>query len=57
MSLQKKKSLWVGILRTDVNVDSSPACQRASEVTETALHEARHEIVEIDLPSPTKLYD
>ncbi|RFN52262.1 hypothetical protein FIE12Z_3473 [Fusarium flagelliforme] len=48
----EKKSLRVGILRTDGVVDPSPACQRALEMTETALREAGHEIVEIDPPSP-----
>ncbi|CAG7557092.1 unnamed protein product [Fusarium equiseti] len=48
----EKKSLRVGILRTDGVVDPSPACQRALEMTEAALREAGHEIVEIDPPSP-----
>ncbi|KAF4990944.1 hypothetical protein FGRMN_8135 [Fusarium graminum] len=48
----EKTALRVGILRTDGVVDPSPACQRALEMTEAALLEAGHEIVEIDPPSP-----
>ncbi|KAF4975232.1 hypothetical protein FZEAL_7939 [Fusarium zealandicum] len=48
----EKKSLRVGVLRTDGVVDPSPACKRALEMTENALRMAGHEIVEIDPPSP-----
>jgi Asp-tRNA(Asn)/Glu-tRNA(Gln) amidotransferase A subunit family amidase len=48
----EKKSLRVGMLRTDGVVDPSPACKRALEMTEDALRRAGHEIVEIDPPSP-----
>ncbi|KAF4343694.1 amidase (acetamidase) [Fusarium beomiforme] len=47
----EKNTLRVGILRTDGVVDSSPACRRALEITEAALREAGHEIVEINPPS------
>ena len=47
-----KKSLRVGIMRTDNVVDPSPACRRALETVESALREAGHTIVEIDPPSP-----
>ena len=49
---RNKKSLRIGIMRTDSVVDPSPACRRALEMAETALREAGHEIVEIDPPSP-----
>jgi len=48
----EKRNLRVGILRTDGVVDPSPACRRALEMTESALRNAGHEIVEIDPPSP-----
>ncbi|KAF4449148.1 hypothetical protein F53441_7544 [Fusarium austroafricanum] len=48
----EKKSLRMGILRTDGVVDPSPACQRALGMVEAALREGGHEIVEIDPPSP-----
>lgn len=48
----EKKTLRVGILRTDGVVDPSPACKRALEMTEAALRKDGHEIVEIDPPSP-----
>ncbi|ENH61418.1 Acetamidase [Fusarium oxysporum f. sp. cubense race 1] len=48
----EKRNLRVGILRTDGVVDPSPACRRALEITESALRNAGHEIVEIDPPSP-----
>ncbi|KAI2463075.1 amidase [Annulohypoxylon bovei var. microspora] len=47
-----KSKFRVGVMRTDGVVDPSPACARALEMTETALKEAGHEIVEIDPPSP-----
>ncbi|PKS09840.1 hypothetical protein jhhlp_004463 [Lomentospora prolificans] len=47
-----KRSLRVGIMRTDGVVDPSPACKRALETTEAALRQAGHTIVEIDPPSP-----
>ncbi|KAI5462139.1 amidase signature domain-containing protein [Mariannaea sp. PMI_226] len=47
-----KKTLRIGILRTDGVVDPSPACKRALEITEAALRKAGHDIVEIDPPSP-----
>jgi Asp-tRNA(Asn)/Glu-tRNA(Gln) amidotransferase A subunit family amidase len=47
-----KSKLRVGIMRTDGVVDPSPACRRALEMTETALRNQGHEIVEIDPPSP-----
>ena len=48
----EKKSLRVGILRTDGVIDPSPACKRALEMTESALRAAGHEIVEIKVPEP-----
>ncbi|KAF5719060.1 amidase (acetamidase) [Fusarium mundagurra] len=48
----EKRNLRVGILRTDGVVDPSPACRRALEMTESALRNAGHEIVEVDPPSP-----
>ncbi|KAI1105793.1 amidase [Jackrogersella minutella] len=47
-----KSKFRVGVMRTDGVVDPSPACLRALEMTEAALKEAGHEIVEIDPPSP-----
>jgi len=47
-----KKTLRVGIMRTDNVVDPSPACRRALETTEAALRKAGHIIIEIDPPSP-----
>lgn len=48
----QKKRLRIGILRTDGVVDPSPACKRALDMTEAALRNAGHEIVEINPPSP-----
>lgn len=48
----EKKTLRVGILRTDRVVDPSPACKRALEMAEAAMREAGHEIVEFHPPSP-----
>ena len=48
----EQKKFRVGILRTDGVIDPSPACKRALEITETALREAGHEIVEVDPPTP-----
>lgn len=47
----EKKALKIGVLRTDGVVDPSPACKRALEMTEAALRNAGHEIVEVDPPS------
>lgn len=48
-----KKTLRVGILRTDGVVDPSPACKRALEIVESHLRRQGHEIVELDdIPSP-----
>ncbi|PHH83286.1 hypothetical protein CDD82_2466 [Ophiocordyceps australis] len=47
-----KKSLRVGIMRTDDVIDPSPACKRALEMAEVALKRDGHQIVEIDPPSP-----
>ncbi|KAI1087274.1 amidase [Rostrohypoxylon terebratum] len=47
-----KSKFRVGVMRTDGVVDPAPACVRALEMTEAALKEAGHEIVEIDPPSP-----
>ncbi|KAI5859546.1 amidase [Durotheca rogersii] len=47
-----KSKFRVGVMRTDGVVDPSPACVRALEITEAALKQAGHEIVEIDPPSP-----
>ncbi|KAI0895685.1 amidase [Annulohypoxylon nitens] len=47
-----KSKFRIGVMRTDGVVDPAPACVRALEMTEAALKEAGHEIVEIDPPSP-----
>lgn len=47
-----KKTLRVGVFRTDGVIDPSPACKRALDMTEAALRRAGHQIVEIDPPSP-----
>ncbi|KAF4507495.1 hypothetical protein G6O67_003987 [Ophiocordyceps sinensis] len=47
-----KKSLRVGVFRTDGVIDPSPACKRALDMTEAALGRAGHQLVEIDPPSP-----
>ncbi|KAI1459926.1 amidase [Annulohypoxylon moriforme] len=47
-----KSKFRVGVMRTDGVVDPAPACVRALEMTEAALKEAGHEIVEIVPPSP-----
>ncbi|KAI1448835.1 amidase [Annulohypoxylon stygium] len=47
-----KSKFRIGVMRTDGVVDPAPACMRALEMTEAALKEAGHEIVEIDPPSP-----
>ncbi|KAI0881291.1 amidase [Annulohypoxylon maeteangense] len=48
----EKSKFRVGVMRTDGVVDPAPACVRALGMTEAALKEAGHEIVEIDPPSP-----
>ncbi|RDA89050.1 hypothetical protein CP532_2308 [Ophiocordyceps camponoti-leonardi (nom. inval.)] len=47
-----KKTLRVGVFRTDGVIDPSPACKRALEMTEAALRKAGHRIIEIEPPSP-----
>ncbi|KND91301.1 Acetamidase, partial [Tolypocladium ophioglossoides CBS 100239] len=49
---KEKKTMRVGVFRTDGIIDPSPACKRALEITEAALRRAGHQIVEIDPPSP-----
>ena len=49
---REKKTLRVGILRTDGVIDPSPACRRALEMTEAALRKAGHQIVEMNPPEP-----
>lgn len=46
-----KKTLRVGVFRTDGVIDPSPACKRALDMAEAALRRAGHQIVEIDPPS------
>ncbi|ODA76157.1 hypothetical protein RJ55_08440 [Drechmeria coniospora] len=48
---REKKTLRVGVYRTDGVIDPSPACRRALDMTEAALRRAGHQIVEIDPPS------
>ncbi|PFH57347.1 hypothetical protein XA68_15203 [Ophiocordyceps unilateralis] len=49
---KEKKTLRVGVFRTDGVIDPSPACKRALEMTEAALRKTGHRIIEIDPPSP-----
>ncbi len=46
----EKKTLRVGVLRTDGVVAPSPACARAVAMVEAALRRAGHEMVELDPP-------
>ncbi len=48
----EKKSIRVGILRTDGVVDPSPACARALEEVVTALQKGGHEVIDVSPPSP-----
>jgi Asp-tRNA(Asn)/Glu-tRNA(Gln) amidotransferase A subunit family amidase len=49
---KEKKSLRIGIMRTDSVVDPSPACARALESVATALTAEGHEVFDVEPPSP-----
>jgi Asp-tRNA(Asn)/Glu-tRNA(Gln) amidotransferase A subunit family amidase len=50
--IQEKKTLRIGVLRTDGVVDPSPACARALEEVVQVLKKEGHEVVDVDPPSP-----
>ncbi|KUJ24111.1 amidase signature enzyme [Mollisia scopiformis] len=49
---EEKKTLRIGVLRTDGVVDPSPACARAVDEVVTALKKEGHEVVDVEPPSP-----
>ncbi|KAK5122901.1 hypothetical protein LTR85_003466 [Meristemomyces frigidus] len=48
----EKKTLKVGIMRTDNVVDPAPACARALDLAASALKQQGHEVFDVTPPSP-----
>lgn len=48
----EKKTLRIGIMRTDEVVDPSPACARALDMTASALRQLGHTVFDISPPDP-----
>nr|POE62960.1 putative amidase pb8b6.03 [Quercus suber] len=49
---RERKSLKVGVMRTDTVVDPSPACARALDMATIALKEQGHEVFDVSIPDP-----
>nr|POE68816.1 putative amidase pb8b6.03 [Quercus suber] len=49
---KEKKTLKVGVMRTDSVVDPSPACARALDTAATVLKEQGHEVFDVSIPDP-----
>jgi len=47
-----RKTLKVGVMRTDNVVDPAPACSRALDMAATALKDAGHEVFDVHPPNP-----
>lgn len=47
-----RKTLKVGVMRTDNVVDPAPACSRALDMAATALEDAGHEVFDVHPPNP-----